>query len=195
MKKTSTTLRAIDKVDFSDKNEEFNYALGQSSSQTYRADEARQQCLNLQVPQIADTFIREVNVEYRTTKTSRKRVQKPDQAASLIRDVLIDNSREQVVVLFLDGAHQVASYSIIAVGSANQCQVHPREIFQRAVMVGAVSIILGHNHPSGNTSPSEADISLTKRIKDAGELLAIPLLDHVIVGDFEHTSLLEIDQF
>ena len=105
--------------------------------------------------------------------------------------VLLDNSREQFIALYLDAAHHVASYSIVSVGTANQATIHAREVFQRAILAGAIAIIVAHNHPSDNVEPSNDDIAVTNRLKDAGTLLGITLLDHVIVGATTCTSLRE----
>lgn len=109
----------------------------------------------------------------------------------MIRSVLIDNSREQFVAIYFDASHAVISYSIISVGNANQTLVHPREVYQRAVLVGATAIAVAHNHPTGNLEPSAEDINITNRLKDVGQLLGITVLDHVIVSDFSFKSLRE----
>ena len=79
----------------------------------------------------------------------------------------------------------------MSTGSLNSSIVHPREIFKRAVLQNAASIIICHNHPSGDPTPSQEDINTTKRIYDAGKILGIELLDHVIIGDNKYTSLKE----
>ncbi|MDZ4851053.1 MAG: JAB domain-containing protein [Pirellulaceae bacterium] len=83
------------------------------------------------------------------------------------------------------------SSSIVSIGSANQAAVTPREIFQRAILSGATAITISHNHPSGDTTPSEADVAVTKRLKECGLILGITVLDHVIVTDTSHYSLRE----
>lgn len=83
------------------------------------------------------------------------------------------------------------SYSIVSIGTANFAPVTPREIFQRAVLVGAIAIVLAHNHPSDSTTPSSDDHAITKRISEAGNILGIKILDHVIVTDSHFTSFLE----
>jgi hypothetical protein len=114
----------------------------------------------------------------------------PNDVADFVRSVLTDNSREHCVALYLDGAHQVVSYSIISIGTANMSVVHPREVFQRAILAGAISIIIAHNHPSGVLTPSDEDHKVTQRLKDAGEILGIKLLDHLILpGPFQKWPL------
>jgi len=141
--------------------------------------------------QFEDSYIREVRVNYLPTTTIKFRIKGPECVARFVRSVLLDNSREQFLALYLDGAHNVASYSIVSVGAANQATIHPREIFQRAILAGAIAITIAHNHPSGELTPSDADIAVTNRIKEAGILLGITLLDHVIVTDSSQNSLRE----
>ena len=140
---------------------------------------------------IQDTMIREVRIQYQPTTEPAFKISRPAEVAAFVRKVLYDNSREHLVALFLDGAHQVASFSVVSVGTANSAQVHPREVFQRAVSVGAVALVLAHNHPSGNVQPSEEDQRVTKRMREAGELLGIGLVDHVIVSYSAHYSFKE----
>jgi DNA repair protein RadC len=115
-------------------------------------------------------------------------------AAELIRKILPDNSREHLVVLYLDGAHQTISYAVTATGAANVVAVHPREVFQRAVLVGAAALIISHNHPSGSVEASEQDRVLTYVLKKAGECLGIKILDHVIVTNDSHYSFAEMGE-
>jgi len=138
-----------------------------------------------------DTLIREVRINYQPTSEPAFKVGSPEDVASFVRKVLCDNSREQVIALFLNGAHQVAGFSIVSIGTANATSAHPHEIFQRAIGAGAVSLIMAHNHPSENTEPSPEDRYFTRKLKEAGELLCIPLLDHVIVTNTAHYSFKE----
>lgn len=139
-----------------------------------------------------DTFIREVRATYQQTTSKLFAIKSPDDVADFVRSILTDNSREHCIALYLDGAHQIASYSIISIGTANASMVHPREVFQRAILAGAVSIIIAHNHPSGVLTPSDEDHKVTQRVKDAGEILGIRLLDHLIVTDLHHQSIVGI---
>lgn len=129
------------------------------------------------------TFVREVTAVYRGARRAVEKMSGPDTFAAFFRKVLPDNSREHFMALYLDGAHKVIAYSIVSTGSANACHVHPREIFQRAYLTGAVSIVVGHNHPSGQLDPSQEDRKLTGRLAEVAEILGIRLLDHVIVTD------------
>ena len=141
---------------------------------------------------ITDNYIREVNVNYRTTIEKRINITNSIQVAEFVRSILTDNSREHCIALFLDGSSKIASYSIISIGGANSAPFAPRELFQRAVLVGAISIVLVHNHPSGSLTASEADRAVTMRLKEAGELMGIAILDHVIVTDQDSISLREV---
>jgi len=91
--------------------------------------------------------------------------------------------QEHVDVAYLDTKNQIISVKNIFKGSLNSSVAHPREIFKHAVKISAARIIIAHNHPSGNPEPSSADLSFTTRVKEAGELLGIDLLDHIIVGN------------
>ena len=138
---------------------------------------------------IKDCFVREVRVNYVATSTEQFKISGPEDIAAFSRSVLLDNSREQFIAMYLDAAHTVAAYSLISIGSANSTTVHPRELFQRAVLVGAIALVISHNHPSGNNTPSQQDLDITKRLRQCAEILGIKLLDHVIVTDLSHRSL------
>lgn len=99
--------------------------------------------------------------------------------------------KEYFKVIYLDTKNQIISDENISVGSLNASIVHPREVFKNAVKRSANSIIIMHNHPSGDPAPSREDISITKRIGQAGELLGITLLDHIIIGDHRYISFKE----
>lgn len=133
-----------------------------------------------------DHFIREVRVQYQRTEQERFTIHNANDVARFVRLSLVDNSREQFLALYLDAKHAVASFSLISIGGANSTQVHPRELFQRAVLIGAIAVVVAHNHPSGSCTPSEADRMMTKRLCEAGEILGVPVLDHVIVTDEAH---------
>ena len=138
-----------------------------------------------------DVFVREVRVSYHQTSEELFDIRSPQDVATFVRKVLTDNSREHMVALFLSGSHAVASFSVVSIGTANSALVHPREVFQRAISCGAVALVLCHTHPSGNTTPSDEDVRTTKKLKEAGELLGITLLDHVIITDSAFHSMKE----
>lgn len=95
---------------------------------------------------------------------------------------LRQEQREHFVVLLLNARHEVLRVETVSIGSLNASIVHPREVFKAAVVESAASIVLAHNHPSGDPEPSEEDLSITKRLVQVGELLGIAVLDHVIVA-------------
>ena len=141
-----------------------------------------------------DNYIREVRVNYFASDKPMTKVSGPADIAEFVRSILVDNSREQFVAMYFDATHCIAAYSIITIGTANQSQIHPREVFQRAILVGATAFAVAHNHPSGSVEPSQEDLCVTNRLKDAGTLLGIRLLDHVIVSDCKFKSLREDHQ-
>lgn len=100
-------------------------------------------------------------------------------------------TQEHVVALYLNTKNEIIKNDTIFVGSLNTSVAHPREIFKGAVRYSAARIILAHNHPSGNTDPSEADFAFTRRVVDAGEMMGIEVIDHIIVGEDSYLSLRE----
>ncbi|ADK81591.1 JAB domain-containing protein [Sediminispirochaeta smaragdinae] len=99
--------------------------------------------------------------------------------------------QDHFIVLTLDGAHQVNGQHIVTIGLANRTLVHPREVFYPAIVDNAVAIIVAHNHPSGQILPSPEDEQITQRLHDAGEILGIPVLDHIIIGNGRYYSFAE----
>ena len=99
--------------------------------------------------------------------------------------------REHFIGLYLNTRNRLLIRETISIGSLNASIVHPREVFEPAIRQGAASLIVVHNHPSGETDPSEDDLAITRRLSEAGEILGVPLLDHVIVGGNGYTSLKE----
>ena len=113
----------------------------------------------------------------------------PDDVARLVGPKLRKESREHFLVLLLNARHEVTGQETVSVGSLNASIVHPREVFRPAVLASAAATVLVHNHPSGDPEPSEEDLSITKRLVEAGELLGISVLDHVIVASRGVVSL------
>jgi DNA repair protein RadC len=99
--------------------------------------------------------------------------------------------KEHFVCLFLNTKNHVIAKETISIGSLNAAIVHPREVFRAAIKRAAASIICAHNHPSGDPSPSREDIDLTRRLVEAGTIIGIEVLDHVIIGQERHGSLKE----
>ena len=112
-----------------------------------------------------------------------------EKAVELLSDIR-DKKQEYFVSLTLDGANRLIAKRVISIGTLTASLVHPREVFAEAITDRAASIIVAHNHPSGNLEPSQADREVTKRLKDAGELLGIEMIDHVVVTHKSHKSII-----
>ncbi len=122
-------------------------------------------------------------------------IRSPQDAAAYLMPDMTSLNQEHFVVLFLNIKNQIIHRQTIFIGSLNASIVHPREIFREAVKRSAASIICAHNHPSGVPTPSEEDIEVTKRIEEAGYIMGIELIDHVIIGDHQFISLKEKGYF
>lgn len=122
-------------------------------------------------------------------------IRSPQDAATYLMPDMTSLNQEHFVVLFLNIKNQIIHKQTIFIGSLNASIVHPREIFREAVKRSAASIICAHNHPSGVPTPSTEDIEVTKRIVEAGYIIGIELIDHVIIGDHQYISLKEKGYF
>lgn len=109
-------------------------------------------------------------------------IKNDEDAASLFREFLSDMDREVVALLTLDSKMKPINLSVVSMGTLNNSLVHPREVFKTAILSNARSVMLGHNHPSGDPEPSKEDIQITARLQQVGELLGIELLDHIVIG-------------
>jgi DNA repair protein RadC len=136
------------------------------------------------------TIVREVSVNYRGGGRLGERLRQLEEVAASFRRTLPDNSREHVMALYLNGAHKVIAYSGVPTGTAISAPVHPREVYQPAMLVGATAVTLGHNHPSGSTEPSAEDHKVTRSLKAAAEVLGLKLLDHLVISDCDCFSFL-----
>ena len=124
----------------------------------------------------------------------RKPLNNPDEAAKIFKEYYEENfdmDKEHFSVIMTDTKNKVIGISLVSMGIVNQSVVHPREVFRPAVMASARSVFLCHNHPSGDPSPSKEDILTTKMLKEAGKILDIEVMDHIILGDNRHVSLLK----
>lgn len=119
----------------------------------------------------------------RESGPKRPNLNGPDDAAKILCRYLEHEDREHFVTLMLDAKNRVIGIHTVSIGTLSSALVSPREVFKAAILANAASIILGHNHPSGDTSPSPEDIQVTETLKQAGKLLDIDVLDHVIVGE------------
>ena len=118
-------------------------------------------------------------------------VRRPEDLTAVLRDEFRGLDRERFIALYLDARHRVRALETVSIGSLNASLVHPREVFKPAIAISAAAVIVAHNHPSGDPRPSGDDLELTGRLDRCGELLGIALLDHMVVGDAEITSIRE----
>jgi DNA repair protein RadC len=118
-------------------------------------------------------------------------VRSPEDGYRLLKTFLEDKDREHFIVVSLDTKNQPVSINICHIGSLNASIVHPREVMKSAILSNAASILVGHNHPSGKVEPSREDIEVTRRLVEAGKVIGIDVIDHIIVGDENYTSLKE----
>lgn len=116
-------------------------------------------------------------------------VRTPEEVAGLVRSRLRDKKKEYFLALLLDTRSRLIKIAEISIGSLDSSIAHPREVFKEAVIASAASVIFVHNHPSGDTEASKDDIMLSKRLAEAGEIMGIDVLDHVIIGDNRYLSL------
>jgi DNA repair protein RadC len=135
--------------------------------------------------------IKLVTVEQCWTVCEASRVSGPNEARDLLVPYFQGKDREHFVVLHLDSAHQPLSVEVVSVGTLNSSPVHPREVFKGAILANAQGIIAAHNHPSGNLDPSEEDRRVFKKLKDAGDILGIKLLDFLVVSGTQFRSLVD----
>ena len=116
-------------------------------------------------------------------------VKTPEDVAVLVRSRLKEKKKEYFLAVLLDTRNQLIKVAEISVGSLDSSIVHPREVFKEAISATAAAVIFVHNHPSGDTEASEDDIKLTKRLAEAGEIVGIDVLDHIIIGGESYISL------
>ena len=121
--------------------------------------------------------------------TGKTVVQTPEDVASLVRGRLRDKKKEYFLAILLDTRNRLIRVAEVSVGSLDSSIVHPREVFKEAISASAASVIFVHNHPSGDTEASPDDVNLTKRLAEAGEIVGIDVLDHIIIGGRSHVSL------
>ncbi len=119
----------------------------------------------------------------------------PEDVAAVMRSKLKGKKKEHCWVLCLDTRNKLINCKPVSIGSLDTSIVHPREVFKEAVSSSAASVIFVHNHPSGDPEPSKEDIELTKRLAEAGEIVGIEVLDHIIVCDKDYLSLKARDLF
>ncbi|MEN9280819.1 MAG: DNA repair protein RadC, partial [Gloeomargarita sp. DG_1_4_bins_134] len=112
----------------------------------------------------------------------RSPIDSPELAVMALAPELMWAETERFALLLLDVKHRLLGSRVLTVGTATETLAHPREIFREAIRLGATRLVVGHNHPSGNVTPSEADLELTRQLLQCSKILDLPLLDHLILG-------------
>lgn len=118
-------------------------------------------------------------------------IRKPNDAASIMRDLIGDKDRENLLVIGVDTKGNITHIEYAHRGTLTDTTIHSREIYKAAIISNSKGIIIGHNHPSGDVSPSEADNLATEKIRQAGEIIGIDLIDHIIVANDSYYSIKE----
>ena len=149
---------------------------GSENLTSMRLDKTMTQTAFASVPVINIQMVRERQLLY-----DGNRLTTPEQASAAFCALVGNPDREHFVALLLDTKNRITGIHQVSQGSLNQSVVHPRETLKCAVLASAAAIILAHNHPSGDLTPSREDIEITRRLKEAGDILGIKVLDHIIV--------------
>jgi DNA repair protein RadC len=132
------------------------------------------------IPMYKISMIRDGSVCAERTVVARSQDLSP-----LLEEYFKGHDREEMLAVLLDAKHKIVGLHTVSIGSMSLSIVHPRETFKAAIVGSAAAITLAHNHPSGDPTPSKEDRELTERLKQTGQLLGIPVLDHVVLGDGE----------
>jgi len=117
------------------------------------------------------------------SQLQRPQIRTAADAAAIFSAYLANADREHLVVMLLNSQNRIIGINTVSVGHLSSSMAHPREILKPAILANAAAFVLGHNHPSGEVTPSAADVEITKRVFAAGDLLGIRLLDHVIIAE------------
>ena len=132
---------------------------------------------NIEIVKIKMVKDRELRNEY------DQKIGTPFSLYKILRTLLNEEDRENFLVISLDTKNHINGINVISTGTLNSSLVHPREVFKMAILNNSNSIIIAHNHPSGDTEPSNEDIKVTDRLVECGKILGIEVLDHIIVGE------------
>src|SRR4030042_5671463 len=139
--------------------------------------------------QIKAAFELSKRLEGYPDSTGKVVIKTPEDVLSQVKSSLKDKKKEHFLTLLLDTRNQLIRVATISIGSLDSSIVHPREVFKEAVSASAASVIFVHNHPSGDPQPSEDDVKLSKRLVEAGEIVGIEVLDHIIVANEAYLSM------
>ena len=119
---------------------------------------------------------------------SARRVATSREVYDAFRERFAPLDREEFLVVPLGGKNQILGFHVVSVGTLTASLVHPREVYKIALLANAAAVIVVHNHPSGDPTPSAEDVAITRRLREAGQLLGVSLLDHVVIGDERYIS-------
>src|SRR5688500_12836502 len=152
--------------------------------------------------QTQTTKLRELTVRYSVRRDEQgkpfvigRSLVRPCDCAGLLMPLLQDEPCEVFGILCLTTKHRLIAYHEVSRGSLDSTLVHPREVFKAALLANAAAIVLAHNHPSGDPTPSPDDLALTTRLRAVGELIGIDVLDHVVIGDTRYVSFQELGRW
>ena len=138
----------------------------------------------------AGRLVAAIALSKRSDESSKEKIAAPQDVVNAL-SFISNEEQEHFVILLLNNRNKIKNKIVITKGTVNQTVIHAREVFKHAIRENATNIILGHNHPGGDPTPSKEDISVTRSLIKAGELLSITVLDHVIVAGNKHVSLKE----
>jgi len=119
------------------------------------------------------------------------RIKGPGDVFRFVSDLLDGDPQENFIVIHLNTQHHPVSFERVTRGIIDASLIHPREVFRGAILASAAGIIIAHNHPSGDPTPSAEDRHVTRQLTEAGEIIGIPVLDHVVVGEGRYVSIIE----
>lgn len=134
---------------------------------------------------------RECTSTYPELQQRKIYIKSPEDVFRYFQSLFKDQVKERFIVFWLNSANRVTGFEIVTEGLLNSSLVHPREVFRGAIVSTSASIIIAHNHPSGNPIPSNEDLTITKQIVEAGKIIGIPVHDHIIFAENTYTSFVE----
>ena len=143
------------------------------------------------VPEYRVMLVRDSNGGVKATGSKKQGIASPKDAVGIFRAYLDGLDREVFCVALLDTKNRVIGINTVSMGTLNSTIIHPREVFKPACIIGASTIMLCHNHPSGDPEPSKDDKKITARLAEAGKILDITVLDHIVIGDNTYYSFRE----